>query len=495
MLFPGYKVGLIGPVFRQSKMIFSEVEKLYSQSSIFREACEKRPIRGTDTCYVRFKSVGGIPPASIESLPLSDGTKIRGSRFYLVCLDELAQIPSQIIDMILRPMGAATLNPMANVHRIEKQRRLIELGLASQNDFDETPVNKMIMTSSAFYKFNHMWKRMKDHWSMMSRDGDASQYAVWQIPYWDLPEGFLDANNIAEAKRVMSSSEFKMEYEAEMISDSEGFFKASLLEECTNNSGFSIELKGKAADQYIIGIDPNQGGNASCGVVVIKIGMIKHVVNVLELKRLTTQDSTQILQKLCDDYNIMRIFMDSRGGGNALRDLLEEGYGGAEPIIDRTNPEHKQIEGRHILEMVDFNVKWIADANFTTKALLEDKKLLFPEPPQTISDLEGKRYENINVLKSQMLNIVVTQTGAGNLHFDTPRKNQNKDIYSAMILAAYGARELEKEFEEETVILYNSGGLIRERKPGATFVPIDNEGSLGKAGIESAVLKGKRRIK
>jgi intein/homing endonuclease len=486
-----------GFISHNSKMIFSEVEKLYSQSSVFREACEKRPIRGTDTCYVKFKAVGGMPPAFIEALPLSDGTKIRGSRFYLVCLDELAQIPNQVLDLVIRPMGAATLNPMENVHRLEKQRKLIELGLASIEDFDgEETINKMIMTSSGYYKFNHMWKRMKDHWSMIDRDGDASQYAVWQIPYWDLPEGFLDSNNIAEAKRIMSSSEFKMEYEAEMISDSEGFFKASLLEECTNDSGFSIELKGKATDQYIVGIDPNQGGNASCGIVVIKISTIKHVVNVLELKRLTTQNSTQILQKLCDDYNVMRIFMDSRGGGNALRDLLEEGYGGVEPIIDRTNPEHKHVEGRHILEMVDFNPKWIANANFTTKALLEDKKLLFPEPPQTISDLEGKLYENINILKSQMLNIVVTQTGVGNLHFDTPRKGQNKDLYSAMILAAHGAREFEKEFEEDVVVLYNSGGLIRERKPGATFNPIVREGSvLNRTGIESAILKGKRRIK
>jgi hypothetical protein len=331
---------------------------------------------------------------------------------------------------------------MEKVRRLERQTRLIKLGLATEDDFEDERANKMILASSGYYKFNHMWKRMQDHWSQMDlaeKNGVESQYAVWQIPYWDLPEGFLDTTNIAEAKRIMSSAEFKMEYEAEMISDSEGFFKASLLEGCTNNSGFSIELKGKAADQYIVGIDPNQGGNASCGIVVIKVGAIKHIVNVLELKRLTTQDSTQVLQKLCDDYNVIRIFMDSRG------------YGGVEPIIDRTNPEHKHVEGRHILEMVDFNSRWISDANFVTKALLEDKKLLFPEPPQTVSDLEGKRYENINMLKSQMLNIVVTQTGAGHLHFDTPRKMQNKDLYSAIILAAHGAREFEKEFEEESL--------------------------------------------
>ena len=340
---------------------------------------------------------------------------------------------------------------------------------------------------------------MKDHWSQMGlaeKKGVESQYAVWQVPYWDLPDGFLDQNNIAEAKRVMSDAEFKIEYEAEMISDSEGFFKASLLESCTDGSNYSIELKGKSVDQYVLGVDPNQGGNASCGVVIIKIAPIKHVVNVMELKRLPTQTLTEVLQKACDDYNIVRIFMDSRGGGNALRDLLEEGYGGVDPIIDITNPEHKHVEGRHILDMVDFNVKWISNANFTTKSLLENKKLLFPEPPQTISDIEGRLYDNINTLKSQMLSIVVTQTGAGNLHFDTPKKSLNKDLYSAMILAAYGAREMEKEFEEETTVLHNSSGLVRERKPGAMFneisrvpvVPINSKSSL-------ALLGGKKKIK
>lgn len=94
MLKPGYRVGLIAPSFRQAKMIFSEIEKLYTQSSIFREACEKPPIRGTDNCYLKFKSVSGMAPSYIEAVPLgNDGGKIRGSRFYLVVIDELAQPP------------------------------------------------------------------------------------------------------------------------------------------------------------------------------------------------------------------------------------------------------------------------------------------------------------------------------------------------------------------------------------------------------------------
>ncbi len=503
MLYPGYRVGLIAPVFRQSKMIFSEVEKLYSRSPLLREATEKRPTRGSDTCYLRFKSIGGYNPSFIEALPLGDGSKIRGSRFYLIVVDELAQVPDQTLDMVVRPMGATTLEPMENVRRLERQKRLISMGLATEDDFEKETVNKMIMTSSGFYKFNHMWGRMKDHWSQMEEHGDASQYKVWQIPYWDLPDGFLDKNNIMEAKRIMSNAQFRMEYEAAMIDDSEGFFKASVLEACTEESGYTLEIKGEPAAQYVVGVDPSQGGDASCGVVIIKYGNPNKIVNVLELKRRTTQELTMMIQDVCDSYNVLRVFVDKGGGGKAIMDLLEDGYNDYEPLIDRTDDDKRHMKGRHILEMVNFNPTWIADANFTTLSMLEDKKLLFPEPPTSSADILGEVYENVKTLKKQMLNIVVTQTSSGALHFDTPKKGQNKDLYSAVILAAHGCRMVAKELEEDPApVLFQKAGYIREHKPNAPWNILNKNKALGPGpsigkdrGLDHAILKGKRRIK
>lgn len=488
LLYPGYRVGLIAPVFRQSKMIFSEVEKLYSKSSILKEATEKRPTRGSDTCYLKFKSVGGYNGSFIEALPLGDGGKIRGSRFYLILIDELAQVPDKVLDMVVRPMGATTLEPMENVRRLQQQRKLIDKGLATEDDFEDNSVNKMVMASSGYYKFNHMWRRMKDYWRQMDLHKDESQYKVWQVPYWDLPEGFLDINNITEAKRIMSAAEYRMEYEAGMTSDSEGFFKASLLEACSIGTGFSVELDGDSRGEYVLGVDPSQGGTASCGMVLIKMGAVHRVVNVMELKKKTTQDLTKTVQKICKQFNVLRIFMDKGGGGKAICDLLEDGYDGAPVIIDRTNDDHRHLQGRHILEMVTFNPTWISDANFTTLSLLEDHRLQFPEPPiHSTLDIAGIIYENVKTLKSQMLNIIVTQTRGGLLHFDTPTKSQNKDLYSAIILAAHGVRMLEKEMEEpEEPQLYGIGGMVRERnKVNPTWDPIVK----GRGGLAGGMLQ------
>lgn len=436
----------------------------------------------------------------------SHNSKIRGSRFYLILVDELAQVPAQILDLVIRPFGAASLAPMERVRRVDEQNRLIKAGLATKEDFQVEKVNKMIMTSSGYYKFNHMWGRMQDHWKMVKKseaEGKESPYAVWQVPHWDLPDGFLDKNNIAEAKRIMTSNEYSMEYEAAMVSDSEGFFKASLLEECSTNSGFTLIHKGVKNKEYVIGVDPNQGGSASCGVVILSVGSPNKIVNILELKTQTTQELTKAVQSLCEQYKVLRIFMDRGGGGKAVMDLLEEGYGGVEPILDRTNPDNNHKDGRHILEMVNFNPGWISDANFTTKRMFESKNLMFPELPVDANDLLAKNHKVVLVLKSQLLSIVVTQTTTGILHFDTPTKSMNKDLYSALILAAHGIRMIERELEEEgDPILHTAGGMVRQRDGNGTFdylgaVSALSSGpeasKLNKSVLAAAVLKKKKK--
>ncbi|KKK56530.1 hypothetical protein LCGC14_3063600, partial [marine sediment metagenome] len=289
LLYPGYRVGLVSASFRQSKMIFSEVEKLYHRSPILREACEKRPVRGSDTCYLKFRGTDKSNGSFIEALPIGvDGAKIRGSRFYLIEVDELAQVPPQIVDMVLRPMASVSLEPMQKVRERERQEHLIAQGLANKEDFIGDSANKMIMTSSGYFKFNHMWHRMKSYWRAMSDEGENTKYAVHQIPYQLLPESFLDEENIKEARRTMSRIEFTMEYEATMVSDSDGFFKASMIEACTTSSAFSIRSSGEAGKEYVLGVDPNQGGTASCGVLIIEVGAPHKIVYVKELKKKTT---------------------------------------------------------------------------------------------------------------------------------------------------------------------------------------------------------------
>jgi intein/homing endonuclease len=487
LLFPGYRVGLIAPSFRQSKMIFSEVEKIYQRAPILREACEKRPVRGSDTCYLRFRGTDYSNGSFIEALPIGvDGAKIRGSRFYLIQIDELAQMTPDIIDLVIRPMAAVSLEPMQRVRERQQQEEMIKQGLATEDDFIGEAANKMIMTSSGYFKFNHMWRRMKSYWKAMKEEGENTKYAVHQVPYQLLPPAFLDEENIKEARRTMSSIEFMMEYEAAMVSDSDGFFKASLIEACSINSAFSIQPVGQKGKEYVLGIDPNQGGKASCGVIIIEIGEPHKIVYVKELKKKTTQDMVMAFQNLTDIFNVVRIFMDSQGGGKPIRDLLQEGYNNHIPILDMDDETTKGKYGKSILQLINPTPAWINDANFDTLAMFEHKDLRFPALPDSADPIAEKLYEEVRVLKSQLLNIIVTQTARGVRHFDTPKKGQNKDLYSALVLAAWGVREMYREVEEVDVIL-EAQGLVRSRKPGARFTKAV-QGSSGNDYLKAAVL-------
>lgn len=482
-----------GFINHNSKMIFSEVEKLYNKSPILREATLKRPVRGADSCSLTFKNTETSNGSFIEALPIGvDGAKIRGSRFYLIAIDELAQMPPDIIDLVLRPMAVVVSEPMQKVREIERIERLMEKGLATEEDLLNTEsANKMIMTSSGYFKFNHMWHRMKSYWKAIKEQGDKTEYGVWQIPYQLLPKGFLDMKNVNEAKRTMSNLEFMMEYEAAMASDSEGFFKASLLEYCTRDSGYSVLAHGVSEKEYILGIDPNQGGSALFGMVVIELGSPNKIVYARGLKKQTTQDMTKSVQKALNSFNIKRIYMDAQGGGNAIKDLLAEGYNNQTPILDMDDDTTKfKQHGKRILRLINFSPAWIADANFATLALLENNRLKFPELPINGSEIDERLYEDIKLLKSQMLNIVVTETSRGIRHFDTPKKGQNKDLYSAVILAAYGANELTKS-QGDVELKLEPEGLVRPHTPGSSFVAHKYIGS-GRDNLHGAVLQ--RRI-
>jgi hypothetical protein len=238
-----------------------------------------------------------------------------------------------------------------------------------------------------------------------------------------------------------------------------------------------------------MGIDPNQGGSASCGVVVIELGAENRLVYVHEIKKKTTQEMTASIQNLVDAFNVKRIFMDSQGGGKPIRDLLQEGYGNKVPIIDLDDENTKTRPGKHILKLINPTPLWIADANFDTLALLENGHLRFPKPPMDSNPVTETLYEEVKILKSQLSNIIVTQTSTGLSHFDTPKKSQNKDLYSAFVLASWGAKELSRECSETDIVLHPQG-YVRPHTSGAKFRPVVS-GASDKDYTKSAILQRK----
>ena len=475
MLYPGQKVGLLAPSFRQAKMIFAEVELRWSQSPLLQEATVSKPINASDRCYLNFRSSGFKQGSVIHAVPLGDGSKIRGARYYAIIADEFAQIPEKIFNTVIIPMGATVADPMANVKRIAKQRSLIESGLATKEDFKKRLENKIIMTSSAFYQFNHMYTT-KLQYERAIIEGEA-QYATHRISFRDMPEGFLSEENIKNSRARLSRIEFRMEYEAIWEADSAGVFKASLLQKCKEAADHTVMLKGVPGAEYVLGVDPARVSDAF-SLCLIEIGKPNKLVAAWEFYNNVFPKMSQVIMDICKDFTVVAIHMDAGagGGGLAMKDLLEEEerWGASQRILDAEDEDLQDLVGRRILYLFNPSPTSNAEAVYSSLNLMEKNGLTLPLRPQPVGASEAafqdlneleKIYDTVDTLLKQLMIIEVSESRSGVAHFDVPsgggHATQKKDLFTAFVLAGRKIYEFSIAAEEEGSIL--EIGIVENR--------------------------------
>jgi len=477
LLYPGQKVGLLAPSFRQAKMMFAEVEQRWGQAPLLQEATLSKPITASDRCYLKFRQAGFKRGSVIEAIPLGDGSKIRGARYYVIIADEFVQIPEEVFNRVILPMGATVADPMDNVKRLARQRALIRSGKATKDDFKKRLDNKVIMTSSAFFQFNHMYQT-KLAYEEEIRKGET-QYATHTLSYRDMPEGFLSEENLKNSRARLSSLEFRMEYEAIWEADSAGVFKASLIEKCRKDSTHTVALKGSPGAEYVLGVDPARASDAFA-LCVIELGQPNKIVAAWEYYQNVFPKMAQTIMDICKDFNVVAVHLDAGagGGGLAMKDLLgeEERWGVSQRILDVEDEEFVDAAGRRILHMFNPSPKANAEAVYASLNLMEKGGLHIPKRPQPkgsgdsafkeLDLLEGV-YESVETLLRQMRLIEVSESRSGVAHFDVPSGGghaaQKKDLFTAFILAGKKAYDLSIADEDEGTIL--EVGIIENRRP------------------------------
>lgn len=476
LLYPGQKVGLLAPSFRQAKMLFAEVEKRWHMAPLLQEATSRRPITASDRCYLEFRQAGFAAGSMIEAVPLGDGSKIRGARYYAILADEFAQIPEDIFNTVILPMGATVADPMANVHRIAKQKALIKSGHATAADFGKRQDNKVIVTSSAFYQFNHMYQTMVNYEEAIRRGED--QYAVHTVSFRDMPEGFLSEENLRNSQLKLSRIEFRMEYEAIWEADSAGVFKASLISKCQANANHSISLKGNPGSEYVLGVDPARASDAFA-LCLIEVGPVNKVVAAWEYYQNVFPKMAQTIMDICNSFNVIAVHMDAGagGGGLAMKDLLfeEERWGSGLRLVDVDEEDHVHAPGRHILHMFQPSPRANAEAVFASLNLMEKDNLSLPQRPQpksmtaeSMAELDEAEsvYETVVTLTRQLMLIEVSESRSGVAHFDVPSGGghaaQKKDLFTSFILAAKKAYDLMLNEDDSSGIL--EVGIVANRQ-------------------------------
>ena len=530
LFMPRRKIIVVGAAFRQSKVLFEYMDTIWKNAPILRDLCgtNSGPRRDVDRCVMH------INQSTITCLPLGDGSKIRGQRANDIIADEFASIPRDIFENVVAGFAAVAASPIEKVKSKAKSKKAKQLGIDIDDEKKNTIMeksNQIILSGTAYYDFNHFadyWKRYRQITNSKGSPAllkevfgqepppefDWTEYSVIRMPVSKLPEGFMDEGQVARAKATIHSGIYNMEYGACFTTDSQGFFKRSLLEGCTTspskpiilNSGevsFESMLKGSSDKKYVFGVDPaSEVDNFS--IVVLEVHSDhRRIVHCWTTNR--QQHKDKLKSKIVDEDDfysycakkirqLMKVFpcaeiaLDAQGGGIAVmealhdKDKIGEGEVPIWPVIEEKEKDTDDKPGLHILRLCQFaRADWLAEANHGMRKDFEDKVLLFPFFDSASIGLSieqdkvaGRKYDTledcvmeIEELKDELSMIVMTQTATGRERWDTPeikiaagkKSRLRKDRYSSLLMANMSARNLsvEKQIEKHGAI----GGFAR----------------------------------
>ena len=293
ILIPETKIVIVGAAFRQSKIIFEYMDTIWRNAPILRSVCSDNsgPRRDVDRCTMRINDSWSI------AVPLGDGSKIRGLRAHTIIADEFNSIPVDIYETVVAGFTAVSANPTHNVKQAAKRKLLQDSGRWDKEmemDYKDRQTNQSIIAGTCGYGFEHFASYWKKYKSTIQTKGDFQKaaeeagdeildnvpeymkrldwksFSIIRIPYELIPEGFMDDQQVARSRATMHNGIYQMEYGACFTSDSQGFFKRSLIEGCVAHdrncsspgwapwcsSPFDPMTRGNPDLKYVMGIDP-----------------------------------------------------------------------------------------------------------------------------------------------------------------------------------------------------------------------------------------------
>lgn len=440
-----------------------------------------------------------------------------------IFIDEFKSVPREIFETVISGFGAVSSDPLENVKRAAAIKKLEEMGIEiefQEDDFVKS--NQLVISGTTDYYFNHFydyWKRWKSIIHSKGNIKDALEFygeesrideslnwrnfSVIRIPIELIPEGFMDEENIARSKATMTVGTYYMEYGAIFVKDTQGYFKRSLLEECTVKDNKVIEIQGEKVDckdimfypmlsgnpnkNYVMGVDTASAVDNFSIVIEELNGHYSKIVYCWTTNKQSHKELLKAniigennfyaycarkIRDLMKAFNIVNIAIDSQGGGltvmEALNDKdkmeMEEEF--IWPIIeDGKEKDTDDHPGLHIIHVINFaSQDWTVEANNGLKKDFQTHSLLFPNfDPLTLGEAElqdmfaTRMYDTmeecvieIEEMKDELVTIVITQTPSGRYRWDTPevkgaehkKGRLRKDRYSALLMANWAARQI-----------------------------------------------------
>ena len=385
---PGMQAVVVGSGFRQSKIIFEYIERLWNKAPVLQSICGKGD--GIKKEQDRFSIQ--INGNKIIFIPLGDGNKIRGLRASILAVDEMNSVNTEVFETVVAGFTAVSMDPISNIEYYKKMKYLRSIkdydGLKELASTFTQHRNQVIMTGTAghqfqpFYKYYNKYKLfiesqgdidfLKRHLSSdeIPKKFDYKDYSICHIPYSLIQkevEGFMDEASVSRSQATMDTTTYDQEYEAIFTKDSVGFFKASVIHK--NTEKFRI---GKTGDNigdnmcqgHVFGIDVASEFDKFAVTVLGVYGNHAKVVNVWSTNRKSFEarqkvgetDMTEYysfcvrkVRELIQCYPPLQghpagayIACDEGGGGHSIREAfhdLDKLKDNERPIYEIVDPQ------------------------------------------------------------------------------------------------------------------------------------------------------------
>jgi hypothetical protein len=433
-------------------------------------------------------------------------------------------IPKAVYQNVVEGFAAVSQSPVESSRRAAKIRVLKRLGkedeVAALKEEQAYVGNQVIIAGTAYYGFNHFAEYWKEYKAIIESKGDPQKvmeiykgkipkkfnhknYSIIRLPAELLPEDFMDEEHIARSQATTHTGIYQMEFGAVFASDSNGFFRRSLIESCVAKDEnmthmplgvdkFRARLKGDHKHEYIYAIDPASEDDNFCVLILEMHENHRRIVYCWTTTREKHKERIKQGEAREKDFysfcvrkirDLMRLFpcrhiiLDAQGGGRTISEAFHD----PDKIMQGEQPIWEVVEegiqkdtdfnrGLHILELVEFSkAEWVMKANHGMKKDFEDHVLLFPyfdslELYYSIKQdkKEGREYDTledcvteIEELKDELATIELQMTPGGTRErWDVPKDKTaagihkkgtlRKDRYTALLMANMAARQLQR---------------------------------------------------
>lgn len=453
LLYPNQKCGCIAPSFRQAKMILQEKynDELKVMSPFLTQE-EKNFVCNNAKARVDFYN-----GSFIECFPIGIGSgtnaaaKIRGARLNCCLVDECVYVSHEIIENVLIPM------------------LIVQSGYEVGKKGGAGISNKLLMVSSAGYRFNHAYKRYCE-WTKEMIKPNNTQYFTMTLPWQvGVAVGLFKEDFIMQQKKTMSDDKFAMEYEGLFPKLIDGtWIEYTDLIECSNL--MHIETSGVGDFEYIMAVDVARSegkDNTICDVFKLHWYQDHVECDLVYTKSMNgvpfSTQCKEVRNVLKKFPNIIRIYMDVNGLGVGLADELAKDYYDEDdekwypPLIDMNNEQQMKniINGAAII----YGIKATAEINhnmgMAIKTFTQRRWLhMYPLNADEQRDIDITKEENLLLLEAEETRMEVMNIKNKPISNSTYVKfyttSGRKDRWSALCMGLYGAEIIRKERQDNS---------------------------------------------